>query len=393
MLYVLATWMRSQHAFWAYAAAFAEAAMVGAVADWFAVVALFRRPLGLPIPHTGVIVNNKNRIGTSLADFVVTHFFTVEQLMLQLEQIDVPRRMCIWLQDFSHARQAANQLAGVGLHLFAVLDVDWLQEQLTIFARRGLQQLDWGKLSSRLLDDLMHDDRHQRILDGVLLQIARLLASETVQEQMIQALTREVRFLKILGLDQVAARAVMRKLIGMIAQTLIEVGSDPEHELRQRFDALVQDYVQRLKEDEGLRRRVSEWADQLLSNPDLSRQARQLCARHLNAWMQDLKTENSPMRLRLAEILQTLARHWLQNDAAQDWVQAQIRQGLPDWLARHRDDIRAYIEAQVKAWDARQMSAELERQVGRDLQFIRINGTLVGGMVGLLIYSVTQWVS
>lgn len=390
-LYVLATARAPQHAAWGYVAAFAEAAMVGAIADWFAVVALFRHPLGLPIPHTAIIPAGKDRIGHELAGFMVTHFLSVDTVMARLRDFDGAGRVAGWLAQPAHAARVAEQLAGVGAWVAQALDDARVHRFAVDLARGGLRQIDVAPLAGQLLQALTQGRRHQELLDGVLAQIARLLGDEGVQHTISEAIAREVRLLKVVGLDQVAARLATRKVVVIVARTLLEMAEDPRHELRLRFDELVDRWAGRLQGDAALRQRAERLRDALLDQPVLADYVRRLWG-ELLAWLQaDLGRDDSWLRQRMTAGLQALGERLASDDAVRAWINSELRAAAPRLIERHRDDVAAYIEARVRAWDARELSAELERHIGRDLQFIRINGTLVGGLVGLTIHTVTRW--
>ena len=390
-LYALAMALRPQHPAWGYVAAFAEAAMVGAVADWFAVVALFRHPLGLPIPHTAIIAANKNRIGDNLASFIATHFLATEQVLAKLRELDVAGRVARWLAAPANAARLAGELAGLGRWLVDALRDERVRRFVRDLARRGLAQVEVTRLSGQVLEAMTHERRHQELLDGVLVQLARLLGEESVQDTITEAIAREVRALRYVGLDQVAARMATRKVVVIVAKTIIDMADDPQHRLRLRFDEMVDSFVARLKDDPALRQRGERLKRELLDNPALGAYVNQLWD-ELLAWLQgDLaQGGGSAIGRTVAEAAQSLGERLAGDAALRDWINAELQAAAPRLIVRYREDIRHYIVARVQGWDAAEMSAELERHIGRDLQFIRINGTLVGGVVGLLIHAFTQ---
>ena len=391
LLYALATALARQHGAWGYVAAFAEAAMVGAIADWFAVVALFRHPFGLPIPHTAIIPANKNRIGENLAGFIATHFLATEQVLARLRDFDAAGRLAGWLSAPANAARVGERLTGVGRWAVGALDDERVRQFVLDLARRGLRQVDVTQLSGQLLQALTHQRRHQQLLDGVLVQLARLLGQDSLQDRITEAIALEVKALKVLGLDQVAARLATRKVVVIVAKTIIELAEDPRHELRLRFDEMVNDFIDRLLHDEALQARGERLRDDLLDNPAIARHVGALWA-ELLAWLQaDLAHDDSSVRRRITQAAQTLGERLAGDTEIRAWINGELLRAAPTLIERYREDIRGHIVARVAAWDAREMTDELERHIGRDLQFIRINGTLVGGLVGLIIHTVTQW--
>ncbi|MFV0678913.1 DUF445 domain-containing protein [Ottowia sp.] len=390
LLYALATRMLAQHTAWGYVAAFAEAAMIGAIADWFAVVALFRRPMGLPIPHTAIIPENKDRIGQNLASFITTHFLSTEQVLARVRDFDAAARLAAWLSQPAHAALVGERLVAVGRWAVDALHDARVRAFVAELAQRGLRQVDIARLSGQVLQAMTHERRHQELLDGVLVQVAKLLGEERLQEAITDAIAREIKALKLVGLDQVAARLATRKVVVIVAKTIIEMADDPQHDLRLRFDDTVVGFIDRLQRDDALRARGERLRDELLAHPALMRYVDDLWA-NLLAWLQnDLARADSTIRQRITEAAQTLGERLAADAGLKDWINGEIQRLVPPLIERYRDDIARYIVARVAAWDAHEMTDEMERHIGRDLQFIRINGTLVGGLVGLLIHALTQ---
>lgn len=388
--YALATALEGRHAAWGYVAAFAEAAMVGAIADWFAVVALFRHPLGMPIPHTAIIPANKNRIGENLATFLGTHFLATEQVLAKLRELDAAGRVAAWLSRPANAARVGARLVEAGRWAVGALDDERVRAFVADLARRGLRQVEVARLSGQVLEGMTQDRRHQELLDGVLVQLARLLGEDTVQDTISEAIAREIKALKYVGLDQVAARLATRKVVAVVAHTIIDMADDPQHRLRLRFDETVAGFIQRLQQDEALQQRGEALKNELLDHPALGSYVNQLWD-DLLAWLQaDLTRDDSSIRRRITAAAQTLGQRLAGDAEVRGWINGELQAAAPQLIERYRDDIRRYVVARVEAWDAREMTDELERHIGRDLQFIRINGTLVGGLVGLLIHAATH---
>ena len=390
MLYALATALEPRHAAWGYVAAFAEAGMVGAIADWFAVVALFRHPLGLPIPHTAIIPANKDRIGDNLASFIATHFLSPEQVLPKLCEFDAAGRLAGWLARPDNAERVGQRLLGVGRWAVGALDDARVRAFVADLAQRGLRQIDVTRLSGQVLEAMTHERRHQELLDGVLAQLARLLGEDSVQDTITEAIAREIKGLKYVGLDQVAARLATRKVVVIVAKTILDMADDPDHRLRQRFDELAAGFVARLQHDPALQARGERLKEELLASAALADYVQQLWGELLNWLRSDMAHDDSSIRRAVTRAAHTLGERLAGDAAVRDWINAELLAAAPRLIERYREDIRRYIAGRVQAWDAREMTDELERHIGRDLQFIRINGTLVGGMVGLLIHAVTQ---
>jgi uncharacterized membrane-anchored protein YjiN (DUF445 family) len=389
-LYMLATALEARHAAWGYVAAFSEAAMVGAIADWFAVVALFRHPLGLPIPHTAIIPSNKDRIGENLAAFICEHFLSTPQVLAKLNEFDAGARTARWLADARHAEQVAQHAGAALRYALGALDDERVRRFFRTTVLAELSRADVSTLGSQVLDVLTLDRRHHEVLDAVLRKLAVLLDNEQLQAQVAEAVAGEVKYLRFVGLDTVAGRYATAKMVAGIMRLVGEMAEDPAHPLRLQFDEVMASFVQRLKADPALRERVEAAKQDLLSSPTLTTYLQGVWTSMVE-WMRgDLDQPESRLRARAAEAIRLLGER-LQGDLGmQAWINEQLMAAAPRWIERYREDIRGYIVARVREWNAEEMTGELERNIGRDLQFIRVNGTVVGGLVGLGIYTVTQ---
>lgn len=384
-LFLLAGGLQARWEAFAYVRAFAEAAMVGALADWFAVAALFRRPLGLPIPHTAVIPRNKERIGDSLGRFVAEHFLPPEVIRARLADVDLAARAAGWLADPDQAARLAVQITALLPALLAALDTPrlraWVREQLT----DRLQAVDLAPLAADLLAELTADDRHQVLLDHALGEIAGLIAEK--EELLRQKIRDHTGWLwQKLSVDERAFNGIMKA----VEELLREVDADPGHELRRRFDLGVRNFIGRLRESPAYRERGAALQREILANPALHAHLEGLWADWRGRLLADLASPSPAC----AGHLQALCVHLGRSLAADGALRAAANDGLRELLAElaesQRQTLAQLIPETMRTWDAETLSRRLELQVGRDLQFIRINGTLVGGLVGLAIYSLSR---
>ena len=246
------------------------------------------------------------------------------------------------------------------------------------------------------LDALTAGGRHQALLDDVLVHVAGLVQGEALQERITEAIAREIRALRWVGLDQAAARLATRKIVAAIANTINEVADQPAHpgarahSLRQRFDVFVGQFILRLKTDPAFIARGEQLRADLIAHPALGDYLEQLW-QQLLAWLDaDLARPGSSVRTKIERIGSAIGTRLLADAAVRRWINEQVMAAAPRTIERYREDIRAYITRRVADWKSHELTHELERHIGRDLQFIRVNGTLVGGLVGLLIHAVTQ---
>jgi uncharacterized membrane-anchored protein YjiN (DUF445 family) len=391
--YAVASVLRARHPAWGYVAAFSEAAMVGAIADWFAVVALFRHPLGLPIPHTAIIPSNKDRIGENLATFICNNFLSTEQVLEKLKSFDAAGKLARWLADERHAQQLTQHLAAVVRYAVSALDDVRVREFFKTTVLEQVNRLDAATLSGQVIEVLTTDGRHQAVFDALLRRLAHVLDNEELKARVAEVIASEVKYLRFVGLDNVAGRYATTKLISGLIRLVAEMADEPDHALRLQFDEFVVDFAGRLKHDDELRERVEGIKRELLASPALATYLQGVWSEVIEWVRGDLEREDSSLRARAAEAVRMFGERLQSDEAMRGWINEQLMLQSPRLIERYREDIRQYIIARVAQWNAQEMTDELERNIGRDLQFIRINGTLVGGLVGLLIHTVTQALS
>ncbi len=393
VVYVAATLLTPRHAAWGYVAAAAGAAVVGALADWFAVVALFRHPLGLPIPHTAIIVANKDRLGAQLARFLGEHFLTTDHARPIVARWDLGQEIGRWLSQPESAQQAGLWLQRATPAVLQALDQPPVRQWVARFGQRLLRQLDLANLAGQALTALTQHGHHQQWLNGLLQQLSIWANQAPVQDELTERIASELKELKVVGLDQVAARLATRKLVAALTHTLEEVAADPQHAIRQRFDGWMTSAIGRLNSDPGWQARVASWRDAWLDQPHW--------AEPVEAWwhelMQQLSAEaqepNPSLAERYASVVQAAGAQLLADQALRDWLNVQARELLLRALESGREAIVGFVAQRVQGWDAQELSDVLEAHIGRDLQYIRINGTLVGALVGLALHALTNAVT
>ncbi|MFC3607560.1 DUF445 domain-containing protein [Stutzerimonas tarimensis] len=390
-LYVVGTALvEIHHPGWSWLVAFAEAAMIGAIADWFAVTALFRHPLGLPIPHTAIIPRNKKRIGDNLAEFICTHFLTTAQVLEKIREFDAAGRLAVWLARPEHAERVGRQAVAVSAHLVGALRDERAAAFIERSAKKRLAQIDLAPLTGQVLGLLTADKRHQQVLDELLRLFDRTLRSEQMQQRIAAILAEELgKLLRIRKLGEMAGDWSTERLVQRLSEVLGEVSHDPEHPLRRRFDDYLARFIEQLKADPEFQRKGQELRDQLLKDPALTGYLGGLWD-DLVDWLQaDLARPDSSIGRRIAEVAGTLGAALKRDEAMRNWLNDQLLAAAPPLIERYRADIGRYIAARVEGWNTGELVEQIEANIGKDLQYIRVNGTLVGGMVGLVIHGLT----
>ena len=368
----------------AYVGAFAEAAMVGALADWFAVTALFRRPLGLPIPHTAIIPRNKNRIGDAFGDFIAGNFLTPSVLEERLRSLEPSRRIADWLAAPANVETLARRLGALAPHLTPA-GGEW-RDMAVELIRRTAGPRPLAPTAGRLLDWMWREPAVQRGFNRLVEALAGYLSG---QEAFIQARLSGASWRWApKWLDRLLAEKFTRGLLGAIDGL-----GDPDHPWRADLAAAVEDFIARLGSDPDLLERGEALKARLLADPALPARVEALIARLADrlggesAALEDLVSDLA------ARLLRALGQ-WLAEDAAaRDGVDRWILVATRRTVSAQRHAIGGFVSQVVRGWDADEVAERLELQVGRDLQYIRINGALVGGLAGLIIYAVARWLS
>jgi uncharacterized membrane-anchored protein YjiN (DUF445 family) len=367
-----------------YVQAAAEASMVGGLADWFAVTALFRYPLGLRIPHTAIIPRKKDQIGEGLAGFVNEYFITPEIVGERLALARVPQRVGDWLADPVHARQVADELSKAVGGLASVLRDDELRNAVATFADRRLRELEVSPLLGRVLETVCDAGQHQAILTSGLRGLMRFLdENQSVLRRRLDQESPE-------WVPEWVDDRVFAKAFSAVQSFLADVSVDDDHELRRTYDVRLRDLARRLQSDPQQAARVERAKLDLLDRPDVRDWLSQLWLSMKKMVLDGAVDPDSALR-RSVQALTLTAGSSLRDDPA---VVAKVDEALQRLaghvVAQYGNDLAGIISATVERWDTAETSRRLELQVGRDLQFIRLNGTVVGSLAGLAIYTLSQ---
>jgi len=369
-----------------YVRAFAEAGMVGACADWFAVVALFRHPFGIPIPHTGIVPNNKDRIGAALGRFITNNFLSPRVAHEQLFRVDVVGWITRWVNDPDNAKQLAQYDGTLLPRILKSLARPELGEFLGDVARQGIESVPAAPLASKLLAVLWAGGAAQAALERALdfgersLRRNKAAIHRIVSEHSSRWIPKWV--------DNMIAERVMAGLLS----TLQEL-RDPDHPWRVELSQAMEKLIADLATDPDMHAVGERMKAQLLANPLLQEQARSLWEEIERGLESDPQARAETTARTLEVALHNFGR-WLEQDPdRQRRFNRWIRLLMLRILLPRRAEIGAYVTQVVQNWDAATLVNRLELQVGKDLQYIRINGTLVGGLVGLLIFIASKWIA
>ncbi len=367
-----------------YVRAGSEAAMVGALADWFAVTALFRRPLGLPIPHTAIIPNRKNEIGRSLGEFVQGNFLTREVITERMAGVHVGERLGSWLSEPNNAERAAEAAADAMGGVLEVLDDRDVEEALGSAVERRLEQTEVAPLLGKAIDVAVDGNHHQRMLDGVMKGIGGFL--EDNREMLRDRLDHESPWWVPDSIDD----RVFAKIFGGVQRFLADVSSSPNHEVRTSINERVVALAAKLRNDPALIAKCEAMKLELLHHPDVQAWLQSLWGELKASMLAASKDPESELRRRMVD--------GFTNAGVRLTTDREIQAKIDDWVERlvsyvvenYKHEVAGLISSTVERWDSADTSKRIELQVGRDLQFIRINGTVVGGLAGIVIHTVSE---
>jgi uncharacterized membrane-anchored protein YjiN (DUF445 family) len=365
-----------------YVKAFAEAAMVGGLADWFAVTALFRHPLGLPIPHTAIIPRNKDRIGETLANFLKENFLTPSVVARRMRKLDVAAATGRFLQtpsgEGTRIRAGASRLIA---DLFESLDDERLGGIVKSAISARLRKMDVSPLLGHALASAINEDRHVPMLEAAIRWMARALdANEPLIREMVHKKANWV--LKLAGLDAKLADAIIDGLRKLTA----EMSTDPAHPVRVKVEQALAQLANDLQTRPETRARVEAIKEQLLDNSSVSLWLDTLWQKGRESVIKAARNPDAVMAGKLGEVLKSMGGTLESDRRIRAAINQFARRATVGMAASYGDSIVKLVSETVRGWDARTVTARLEAAVGRDLQYIRINGTIVGGLVGLVLH-------
>ncbi len=383
IIFVISSLYEEQAIWIGFVQATSEAAMVGAIADWFAVTALFRHPLGLKIPHTAIVPRRKDRIGRTLGRFVRENFLKGEVIVGKLHSLDSARQIAAWLRQPEHSEMVANYAAvGVAAAVRVMKDED-VQYVIQHNLSQQVRSVRVAPLLGNLLTMITSGNRKKEVIRGSVSLISHLL--EENKEIIKTKINEETPWWLPKNVDN----AIYEKVIDASERTLREVRRDPEHPLRLKIDGMVSDFIEDLKHSPEFETKEEAWKEELLEDPMVQEFTASL-------WF-DLKDSilaygngsnvelNEPIKqgiIRFAEAI-------LQDEAMLTKINQWIEEGALFVAEEYGHEVEQLIAQTISRWDPEETALKIELQAGKDLQFIRINGTLVGGLVGFLIHAVS----
>ena len=387
VLFLLVTLLTDSTGFWGYVQAMAEASMVGGLADWFAVTALFRHPLGLPIPHTAIIVARKDEFGRTLGEFVQENFLSGEVISERLRNARVVERAAAWMSDPANAEQLSGHVADLAVGVADLVKDEDVNRYIDEEIAKAVEGIPFAALAGRALDMMTADNRHHELFDAILRGLERFL--EESRETLRTRFAQEAPWWLPEALDD----RIFDRLFEGVVRLLRDVNRDPRHEVRAQVDKYVLSLRERLESDPTLQGRIEELKQELLDQPQLREWSASLWCDLKDTLRAQAAEPDSELRRRIAEGVHAVGRRLEEDEALRAKAEELIEGGVR-YLAEHfHEELSTLISGTVERWDAAETAKKLELLLGPDLQWIRINGTVVGGLAGLVIYSLAHAIS
>jgi uncharacterized membrane-anchored protein YjiN (DUF445 family) len=382
-LYLVARALAEAHPAWGFVRAFAEAAMVGGLADWFAVTALFRHPLGLPIPHTAIIPRNKDRIGDNLATFLRENFLTASIVARRMRRLDLATAAGRFLsqppESQGRLREGASKLVA---NILESLDQERLGGMVKGAIAGRLRALDVSPMIGQALGAAMAEDRHVPLLDSIIVWAGRTLdANEPLIREMVSK--RAGAILRWTGLDEKLANSIVDGLRRLVD----EMVADPGHPLRAKAEEALANLAFDLQHDRETQAKVARLKDEILANPAVTRWIDGLWESARAGLLRAARDPRATLAGKFGEALRQLGETLQQDRRLRHTINQFARRATVGTVASYGDAIVRLVSDTIRGWDARTITDRLESAVGRDLQYIRINGTIVGGLVGLALHT------
>ncbi|UZE48710.1 DUF445 domain-containing protein [Rhodopseudomonas sp. P2A-2r] len=384
-VFIVARLLLPMHSAFGFVAAFAEAATIGGLADWYAVVALFRRPLGLPIPHTAIIQGNQNRIADKLGEFIEVHFLEAGPVEAKLREVDFASFVADWLGDRKRSADLARFVLRLLPEAMSATETSGLTGFISRRVMTQLQSIDLAPLIAGTARGFIRDGRHQGLLDDLL----RALHGALTEPQTLAVIKEKIRnelptLLKLYRTDTF----LVKRIVASATAFFEEVRNDPAHPFRGEFDRMLLSFVDKLENEPGFTGRIDGLKRDLLARPELAELAGNLWSNARSLIARSASGESTVLQHHLANMFVAAGATL----AADSEMRGEINQGvvvvLRSFIADQKSGVSTFIADQVKAWDMGQLIGVIEVNIGRDLQYIRFNGSLIGGLAGLALYTI-----
>ncbi|MFP3591782.1 DUF445 domain-containing protein [Chryseobacterium sp. SIMBA_038] len=368
-----------------YVRAFSEAAMVGALADWFAVTALFRHPLGLPIPHTNLIENSKERLGDNLGSFVVSNFLSPQNIRPYIQKLKVSNFVGEWLTKEKNQEVLIKNLSDIVLDILNKLDDSTVSSFISKKVSEMTDDIKLNNIIGSGINYLLDKNDHQRIITNLSKQIKDYIIEN---DEMIQKRVKEGSYSFI---PSFVDNKIADKIASGLADFFKEVEEDPEHDIRTLITKKIYEFSTDLKEDPKWEDEFKDIKNNFLKNDKLDEYSNDIWFSIKKTLMKELQDDESSLKNYLSKNLNEFSQNLKTDEKLQNKIDHWVRVTAYKYILKNTHQFGNLISSTVGNWKGKELSEKLELEVGKDLQFIRVNGTLVGGLVGLIIYTISHF--
>ena len=368
----------------AYVTAWAEAAAIGGLADWYAVVALFHHPCGAPLPQTAIISNNRERIAESFGDFVQEQFLAPGPIARKLESVDFAALAADWLADDERSASLARFALRLLPQGLSAIEETGLRAFIAQRISDQLNEVELAPFAAKLISEFVEDQRHQRAFDDMLVGLHQLVNDERTHDIIREKMRRELPTL--FNLFRADAYLV-RRFIALVSAAIEEAKAQPDHPLRLEFDRFAHDFIEKLGSSPEYGAKAEALKREFLARSEIRGLAEDLW-QSVSAFLQkDAQSETSLLEVHLGRFLADLGRKLAGEPKVRADINIGVVQVLQTFIETHKREVACFITDQIRSWDVDQMITIIELNIGRDLQYIRLNGTFIGGLAGLALYS------
>ncbi|GGG44218.1 DUF445 domain-containing protein [Epilithonimonas arachidiradicis] len=378
---------KGNHLHWiGYIRAFSEAAMVGALADWFAVTALFNYPLGLKIPHTNLIENSKEKIGDNLGNFVVDNFLSPQNIRPYIQKLKVSVYVGDWLSKDKNQNLLINELSSILKDIINKLDDESVVKFISNKAEEMTDSIQLNSVIGNGIEYLLNKNDHQKIITNLSSQIKKYILEN--QQMISERVGKESFFLIPKSVDNKIAEKITKGL----SDYFLEVEENPSHPLRSEITNKILDFSKELKEESKWKTEFDSIKTDFLQSDKIKQYASDIWQSLKLSLMKELSEEDSKLKSYVKKNIDEFVSNLQNDENFQNRIDNWVRLTAYKYILKNTQNFGELISTTVGNWEGKELSRKLELEVGKDLQFIRINGTIVGGLVGLLIYTIANFI-
>lgn len=388
VLFIIARWLSYHYLkeLWQAVAAFAEAGMVGALADWYAVTALFKHPLGIKIPHTNLIAVKKDKFAVKMGDFIQQHFLKKDAIAEKVSGFYVSKKLGEWLKNEKNQEKIIVHIENFIPQYIAQLNEQELNQKLQQYLIDFIQKPDTETYFYLLIEKLTEEKHHQKILemalDAVIVQV------DDVENR--KKIHTKVKTQSPSLLPKFIGRIYTDKFLEAIKDLAQDIKNNPQHEIRTKFDYGIQQWIEKSKTEPEYQQKIQEFKQKMIQSDAFEQNTNQLWTKFKAILLQELNA--SVIRTALHKELHKFSQKLLQDLTFSQKVDTWVQEQITEMILNNQETVKKYITTTIQSWDTQFLSEQLELEVGKDLQYIRINGTLVGGLIGLFLYLITEFI-